>query len=83
LSPNGGAVAYIGENLVMPDYTDFAGYFFGEHANGFVRLGDVWRMAQQDYFNNKFYNPGDNEFGPPRTYLGIVNLLGDPSMRLK
>jgi Peptidase family C25/Ricin-type beta-trefoil lectin domain len=86
VQPKGGAVAYIGENIVMEDDagTAFVGYMFGQHANGFARLGDMWRMAQQQYFDANFYNPGyDNHFSAPRIYLGVVNLLGDPSMRTK
>jgi hypothetical protein len=85
-NPNGGAVAYIGENIVMQDDagTVFVGYFYNQHANGFARIGDMYRMAQQQYFDANYLNPGfDNHFSPPRIYLGVVNLLGDPSMRTK
>ncbi len=81
---SGGAVGYIGENLVMQDDagTGFMGYLFSEQANGYARLGDMYRMAQQDYFNANFYNSTyDPHFSAPRLYLGTMVLLGDPSMR--
>jgi hypothetical protein len=83
-NPIGGAVAYIGENLVMEDYPDFMTDMFRQRSHGYARLGEIWRMAQQEYFDDNFVKPGnDNHFSAPRIYLGIVNLLGDPSMRTK
>lgn len=83
-NPNGGAVAYMGENIVLEDQpaVDFIGYMFPNYYNGYYRLGDMWRMAQQQYFQKNYQNPGyDQNFSPPRIYLGIMALLGDPSMR--
>ncbi|MBV9269041.1 MAG: hypothetical protein JO061_22915, partial [Acidobacteriaceae bacterium] len=80
----GGGVGYIGENIVMEDDagTGFMRYLFTEQANGYARLGDMYRMAQQDYFNANFVNAAyDQHFSWPRIYLGTMVLLGDPSMR--
>jgi hypothetical protein len=83
---SGGAVAYAGENIVMEDQIGaaFVSYLFTERANGYARLGDMWRKAQQDYFNANFTNPSyDQNFSVPRTYLAVEVLLGDPSMRMQ
>jgi hypothetical protein len=81
-NPTGGAVAFIGENVVMGDSSTFPKSFYAQRANGFQRLGDMWRMAQQIYFAaNTPFTPTNQQFNAPRIYLGIVNLLGDPSMR--
>ena len=57
---------------------------FGQHANGFFRLGDIWKMAKEQSFNANFIIPGfDNHFTAPCIYLGVVNLMGDPSMGVK
>jgi hypothetical protein len=82
---NGGAVVYIGENEVEQDDvgTNFAQILFSQRNNGYSRLGDVWRMALQVWFNNNFDTPGfDPHFSPPRIFGGTMNLLGDPSMQL-
>ena len=82
---SGGAVAYGGENLSMGDDagTAFMSYLFQEQQNGYARLGDLWRMAQQQYFNANFSSTKLSQpvFDHPRIYLSIMNLFGDPSMR--
>jgi hypothetical protein len=81
----GGAVAYGGENLVMADDAgaSFMTYLFQNQQNGYARLGDMWRMAQQQYFNANTYSTklAQPVFSWPRIYLSIMNLFGDPSMR--
>ena len=45
-----------------------------------------WREAEQAYFNanyNAVSNGYDTHFAVPWVYLGIVGLLGDPSMRMQ
>ncbi|HUJ58812.1 MAG TPA: ricin-type beta-trefoil lectin domain protein [Kofleriaceae bacterium] len=75
----GGAVAYFGENLVMQDYSDFPVDMFTAQKAGFQRIGDIYRMAQQAFFDANASNTDD--FMMPRIYNGIMTLLGDPSMR--
>jgi hypothetical protein len=78
----GGAVGFLGENVVMEDDSTFPKSFYAQRANGFQRLGDMWRMAQQAYFAaNTPFTATNEPFNAPRVFLGIVNLLGDPSMR--
>jgi hypothetical protein len=83
---NGGAIAYIGENIVQqdPQGVDFTKKLFYQYKkNGYGRLGDIWRLAQQSWFDANFTTPVfDNHFAEPRIFLGTFNLLGDPSMRL-
>ena len=85
-NPNGGSVAYVGENVVMADDAGagFVSSVFNERNNGYQRIGDMYRMAQEDYFNANFVQTIYSQpiFDSPRIYLSIENLLGDPSMRV-
>jgi hypothetical protein len=82
----GGGIAYIGENLVMEDGngTELEGYVLNEYVKGARVLGDIWLSAQRRYYENFLTSPGalDYNFTPPRIYLGIMELFGDPSLRL-
>jgi hypothetical protein len=75
----GGAVAYLGENVVMPDFADFPSDMFAAQQNGFQRIGDIYRMAQQSYFDAN--STSTDVLSAPRFYNGTMTLLGDPSMR--
>lgn len=87
---SGGAIAYAGEPLVMPDDlgAELVGDFMQRYSAGERTLGDAWRAAQQMYWHahlNTRNKPGDNSwpFAEPRIYLGIMTLFGDPSLRLQ
>lgn len=82
----GGGIAYLGENLVMEDGngTELEGYVLNEYVKGARVLGDIWLSAQRRYYENFLTSPGalDYNFTSPRIYLGIMELFGDPSLRL-
>jgi hypothetical protein len=59
-------VAYAGENVIMEDNTGagFVSWVFAAHGDGYQRLGDMYRKAQQDYFNAVFFNANYHGFDP-------------------
>jgi hypothetical protein len=83
----GGAIAYFGENQVMEpgNGTALQIYMLNEYVKGTRVLGDIWLNAQRKYYTNFLTTPGglDYNFTPPRIYLGIMELFGDPSLRLQ
>jgi hypothetical protein len=82
----GGAIAFFGENQVMedPNGTIIEGYVLNEYVKGGRVLGTIWLNAQRTYYANYLTTSGglDANFTPPRIYLGIMELFGDPSLRL-
>jgi hypothetical protein len=89
-NPNqGGGIAYVGENETMENGngTVLQGYVLNEYVKGkgVQVLGDIWLAAQRRY--HATYEDAahglDANFTPPRIYLGIVELFGDPSLRLR
>lgn len=85
---SGGAIAYAGEMLVMPNRlgAEFVAAVFARYAAGEHTLGDIWRGAQQAYWHAHLNaRKSDNSwpFEEPRVYLGIMTLFGDPSLRLQ
>lgn len=89
-NPNeGGGIAYFGENQTMENSngTELEGYVLNEYVKGkgVQVLGDIWLKAQRVYYA-KYESSAhgfDANFTPPRIYLGIVELFGDPSLRLR
>jgi hypothetical protein len=97
-SADTGSIAFMGEEVVCQNdlgrdlMTDvLAGYKPGSfdsdhrwHASGtqFV-LGDLWLQGQRQFWKDWHAFEGDNSvFRNARIYLGIMNLYGDPSLRL-
>lgn len=86
---SGGAIAYAGEPLVMPDYlgTELVSDFMAHYSAGDRTLGDAWRAAQEMYWhahlNTRKSHNNSWPFAEPRIYLGIMTLFGDPSLRLQ
>jgi hypothetical protein len=83
-NPNGGAVAYIGENVVLEDQpgVNFIAYLIGTHLTGHAAIGDMWLRAKREYFSLNYPSAGyDIHFSEPRTYGLIITLLADPSLR--
>ena len=81
--PSRCGIAYVGENVVMQNIIGppFIQTMLAQQRNGYARLGDMWRTAQQVYFTaNTNVTPSD-PFHAPRIWLAIEHLLGDPSMR--
>jgi Peptidase family C25/Ricin-type beta-trefoil lectin domain len=85
----GGAIAYAGEPLVMPDQlgTELVSSVMERYSAGEKTLGDIWRAAQQSYWhahlNTRKSDNNSWPFAEPRVYLGIMTLFGDPSLRLQ
>jgi hypothetical protein len=84
----GGGIAYFGENQVMEDGNgvELEGYVLNEYVTGkgVQVLGDIWLKGQRTYYT-KYESSAhglDANFTPPRIYLGIIELFGDPSLRL-
>jgi Peptidase family C25 len=89
-NPNeGGGIAYLGENQVMENANgvEIEGYALNEYVEGkgVQVLGDIWLNAQRRYCGKYSASASglDANFTPPRIYLGIIELFGDPSMRLR
>jgi hypothetical protein len=83
----GGGIAFFGENEVMEDgnSTELEGYVLNEYyVKGTLILGDIWLSAQRRYYDKYLATSGDLDpnFTPPRIYLGIMELFGDPSLSL-
>jgi hypothetical protein len=85
----GGGIAYFGENQTMENSNgvELEGYVLNEYVKGkgVQVLGDIWLKAQRRYFT-KYASSAhgfDVNFTPPRIYLGIIGLSGDPSMRFR
>jgi hypothetical protein len=78
-------MAYAGETVVMPDSlgTDFLNMTMQRYRAGERTLGDMWRQAQIMYWHKYFGNSGSDAFAEPRLYLGIMQLAGDPSLRVQ
>ena len=87
LFSSGGAIAYFGENEVMEyqNGTVLLSYMLAQYVQGARSLGTIWHKAHQQYFQNFATNAGgmDPNFTPPRIYLGIMEMFGDPSLRLR
>jgi hypothetical protein len=89
-NPNeGGGIAYFGENQVMENSNgvELEGYVLNEYVEGkgVQVLGDIWLNGQRRYcarYESSAHG-FDANFTPPRIYLGIVELFGDPSMRFR
>jgi hypothetical protein len=84
----GGAIAYAGEIVIMPDDLgrDLLAAVATHVSAGERTLGDVWRAAQQDYWHanvGSTSSSGDWSLQEPREYLGIMELSGDPSIRIQ
>jgi hypothetical protein len=89
-NPNeGGGIAYFGENQTMENSNgvELEGYVLNEYVEGkgVQVLGDIWLKAQRRYFAKYADSPNglDSNFAPPRIYVGIIELFGDPSLRLR
>ena len=97
-SADAGSIAFLGEEVVCQNdlgrdlVTEIlSNYKPGEyHADRkwypsgaqFV-LGDLWLQGQRSYWKKWHDFNGDNSvFRNARIYLGIMNLYGDPSLRL-
>ena len=65
--------------------TALEGYVLNEYVKGARVFGDIWLNAQRRYYDNFLTSTGtlDYNFTPPRIYLGIMELFGDPSLRLR
>ena len=85
-SPSGG-IAYMGEMLSLPPTSadEFqAAALKAYHQDGLCVLGDVWQRAQLALWSsNKDAGQADPSFGPPRIYLSIMHLFGDPTLRIR
>ena len=89
-NPNGGGgIAYFGENETMENANgvELEGYLLNEYVKGkgVQVLGDIWLKAQRRY-HARYQTSAhgfDANFTPPRIYLGIVELFGDPSLRIR
>jgi hypothetical protein len=87
-SPARGAIAYFGEELICQndmgrDLESMMLRNLDPHKPGVV-LGDVWLAGQQEYWTEYHDYEGDNcVFRTARIYLGIMNLYGDPSLRIR
>ena len=82
-----GAAAYIGETVGLQAGTsdEFTRYMITQYAKDpSLRLGDIWLRAQTDYFNTHLaaHIRHDVNFAHPRIFLSLIELLGDPSLRL-
>jgi hypothetical protein len=83
---SGGGIAYFGEVVECPDNwgQDLGKDFVAALGNSSVlpvhSLGDIWLLAQQQYWNDNKNN--SDVFGAPRIYLGIMTFFGDPSVRM-
>ena len=85
-SPSGG-IAYMGESLALqPTSADEfqAAALKAYHQDGLCLLGDVWLRAQLALWSsNKNSGHTDTNFDPPRIYLSIMHLFGDPTLRIR
>jgi hypothetical protein len=79
---DGGAIAFCGESLVCENDKGYnlLNAMFQSYKAGGRTLGDLWRNGQRRYWLECREN--ENVFRHPRIYLGIMNLFGDPSLRL-
>jgi Peptidase family C25 len=80
-----GAIGYIGETVGMdngPSVEFGVAMMRNYAADPSLRLGDIWLRAQQDYFSAHLpaHIRYDHNFGHPRIFLSIIQLLGDPSL---
>ena len=83
VSRGGGAIAYFGETVTMPDDCgrDLQQRVLRRYRLGDRILGDMWLNGQQQYWSD-FAGCGD-VFREPRIFLGIMTFFGDPSLRLR
>jgi hypothetical protein len=78
----GGAIAYMGETVVLPNDTakELESDILKQYIGGGRILGDIWLNGQRQYWLDNRTNGG--LLRAPRIYLGIMTLFGDPSLRL-
>ena len=97
-SGEAGAIAFMGEEVVCQNdlgrdlMTDILsqykpGVYDANHTwhavGAQIVLGDLWLQGQRQYWKDWHGFSGDNSvFRNARIYLGIMNLYGDPSLRL-
>lgn len=85
-SPSGG-IAYMGETVGLQPTSanEFqAAALKAYHQDGHCVLGDVWQRAQLALWaSNKDAGHTDVNFDPPRIYLSIMHLFGDPTLRIR
>lgn len=85
-SPSGG-IAYMGETVALqPTSADEfqAAALKAYHQEGLCVLGDIWQRAQLTLWStNKDAGHTDVNFDPPRIYLSIMHLFGDPTLRIR
>jgi len=79
----GGAIAYFGETVVLPDSlpVELETYMLRAYGNGHRVLGDVYASGARDYWAQ--HQTDNYVFGHPRIYLGIMEMFADPSLRLR
>ncbi len=58
----------------------FSRYLMGRYSGGERVLGELWLGAQRDYWSKE---ERTDVLGAPRIYLGILQLFGDPSLRIR
>jgi Peptidase family C25/LGFP repeat len=84
-NPNGGGIAYFGEQSVAQDNwgVELLGRVLHFLSPGTI-LGDAWISGQSTY-RTDFINDrsvAQNPIGAPRIYLTYMHLFGDPSLRV-
>lgn len=74
----GGAIAWVGDNAAWPTQAKVA--FDAMLGLCSDRLGDAYLIGQRGYW---VHSRADGDyFNNPRTYLNVLNLVGDPSLKL-
>jgi len=89
-SPTGGGMALMGDTIIGPP--SHPAEFFADLGACDISvggtLGDMYLCAQQAYWNKNYLDwtsaseQGDT-LQEPRIYLGLMNLQGDPSLRVQ
>jgi hypothetical protein len=82
--PDGGAIAYVGNSVVLPGdltmLTDALDEYVKADGGGVV-LGEVWGVALRAFYRAWLENP--RVLVMPRIRLSVTVLFGDPSLRLR
>ncbi|AKU95323.1 Chitinase [Labilithrix luteola] len=78
----GGAIAYFGETVVLPNNwaVDLETAMLNAYGSGYRVLGDLWASGARSYWSA--HQRDKDVFSNPRIYLGIMEMMGDPSLRL-